>query len=171
MDLIKAISNSNALQIVQYLQIYGEATTKQISEALPDIPAPTLYRYINKLIKDEVLLIKEERKVRGSMERILAINVAKLEECENGDIVATAYQFLMLIYEKFVKYASGKKVDPIKDRLCMRSRMMALSDADYDAFMQDMAALMDRYEEKADKSKNKLRNISFISAPVEEEKA
>ena len=28
MDLIKAISSSNALQIVQYLQIYGEATTK-----------------------------------------------------------------------------------------------------------------------------------------------
>ena len=54
MDLLKAISSSSALQIVQYLQTHGEATTKQISEALPDIPAPTLYRHINKLITDEV---------------------------------------------------------------------------------------------------------------------
>lgn len=171
MDLLKAISSSNALQIVQYLQTYGEATTKQISEALPDIPAPTLYRHINKLIKDEVLLVKEERKVRGSTERILAINVTKFEECENSDIVATAYQFLMSIYEKFVKYGSGKEVDPVKDRLSMRTRMMALSDADYDAFMQDMVALMNRYEAQADKDNAKMRNITFISVPVEEEKS
>lgn len=171
MDLLKAISSSNALQIVQYLQTYHEATTKQISEALPGIPAPTLYRHINKLIKDEVLLVKEERKVRGSMERILAINVAKFEECENSDIVATAYQFLMAIYEKFVKYGSGKEVDPVKDRLSMRTRMMSLTDEDYDAFMQDMVALMNQYEAKAGKSEAKMRSISFISVPVEEEKS
>ena len=170
MNLFKTISSSNALQIMQYLQIYGEATTKQISEALPDIPAPTLYRHINKLIKDEVLLIKEERKVRGSIERILAINVAKLEESTNSDIVATAYQFLMSIYEKFVKYDFGKDVDPVRDKLFMRIRMLVLSDADYDALIQDMAALMNRYQEKADKSNAKMRNISLISVPVEEEK-
>lgn len=171
MDLLKAISSSNALQIVQYLQTNNEATTKQISEALPDIPVPTLYRHINKLIKDEVLLVKEERKVRGSMERILAINVTKFVECENSDIVATAYQFLMSIYEKFVKYGSGKEVDPMKDRLSMRIRMMALSDEDYDAFMQDMVALLNQYEAKSDKNDTKMRSISFISVPVEEEKA
>ena len=170
MDLLKAISSSNALQIVQYLQTHNEATTKQISEALPNIPAPTLYRHINKLIKDEVLLIKEERKVRGSMERLLAINVAKFEECENSDIVATAYQFLMSIYEKFVRYGSGKELDPVKDRLSMRTRMMALSDEDYDAFMQDVVTLMNQYEAKADKAEAKMRSISFISVPVEEEK-
>ena len=58
MDLIKAISNTSTLQIVQYLQIYGEATTKQISEALPDISAPTLYRaYADNINKAPAVLI------------------------------------------------------------------------------------------------------------------
>ncbi|MDE5583619.1 MAG: hypothetical protein K2J08_07935 [Ruminococcus sp.] len=60
--------------MIQYLQIHKEATTKQVSEAIPDIPAPTLYRHINFMLKENLLIIKEERKVRGSLERLLAIN-------------------------------------------------------------------------------------------------
>lgn len=123
------------------------------------------------MIKDEVLLVKEERKVRGSMERVLTINVAKLIECENSDIVTTAYQFLMSIYEKFVKYGSSKEVDPAKDKLSLRTRIMNLTDEDYDAFMQDIATLMTQYETKADKKNAKKRSVSFISVPVEEEKS
>ena len=77
----------------------------------------------------------------------------------------------MSIYEKFVKYASRKEVNPIKDRLSIRTRIMALSDEDYDAFMQDIIALMNQYEAKSDKNDTKMRNISFISVPVEEVKA
>ena len=66
MELIKVLSNPVRMQVMQYLQTYGEATTKQISDAITDVPAPTLYRHINILLKEEVLLVKEERKVRGS---------------------------------------------------------------------------------------------------------
>lgn len=45
MDIVKVLSNPIRMQVMQYLQTYGEATTKQISESLKDIPTPTIPSY------------------------------------------------------------------------------------------------------------------------------
>ena len=44
--------------------------------------------------------------------------------------------------------------------------MLSLTDEEFDAFLQDIGAVMDKYGKKSD---GKERSISFISAPVEEE--
>lgn len=167
MELIKVLSNPVRIQVMQYLQIHGEATTKQISEAINDIPTPTLYRHINTLLKEEALIVKEERKVRGSLERLLAINKEKFAELEHGSIADAAYQFLMEIYARFQKYSTKPDADPKKDRLSLRSRVVCLTDEEFDAFIRDIGAVMDQYGEKTE---GKKRSISFISSPVEEEK-
>lgn len=168
MELIKVLSNPVRIQVMQYLQIHGEATTKQISEAIKDVPTPTLYRHINTLLKEEVLLVKEERKVRGSLERLLIINKDKFAEAENSDIANSAYQFLMELYSKFKAYCTNPKANPKKDRLSMRTRVLFLTDEEFDNFMLDIVAVMDKYDEKKEKSRGKKRSISFISAPVVE---
>ncbi len=167
MELIKVLSNPVRIQVMQYLQTHGEATTKQISEAISDVPAPTLYRHINTLLKEEVLLIKEERKVRGSLERLLAINVKKMSDVVNSNISETAYQFLMDLYMKFQKYSCKDNADPQKDRLSLRTCILTLTDDSFDNFMQDIAAVIGKYQ-KAEEN-GKLRSVSFISAPIEEE--
>lgn len=167
MELINIFSNPVRIQVMQYLQTHGEATTKQISEAISDIPAPTLYRHINTLLKEEVLLVKEERKVRDSLERLLAINVKKMSAVADSDISETAYQFLMELYMKFHKYAYKGNADPQKDRLSLRTCIFTLTDDSFDNFMQDIAVVIDKYQ-KAEEN-GKLRSISFISAPIEEE--
>lgn len=167
MELIKILSNPIRIQVMQYLQTHGEATTKQISEAISDIPAPTLYRHINTLLKEEVLLVKEERKVRGSLERLLAINVQKMSAAADSNISDSAYQFLMELYMKFHKYSCKDKADPQKDRLSLRTCVLNLTDESFDNFMQDIAAVIDKYREAEEDGK--LRSVSFISAPVEEE--
>lgn len=167
MELMRVLSNPVRMQIMQYLQTYGEATTKQISEAITDVPAPTLYRHINTLLKEEVLLVKEERKVRGSLERLLAINAEKMAETVNSNISETAYQFLMELFMKFQRYGGKADADPQKDRLSLRTCFFTLTDNSFDCFMQEIGAVMDKYQ-KAEEN-GKLRSISFISAPTEEE--
>lgn len=152
---------------MQYLQTHGEATTKQISEAITDVPAPTLYRHINTLLKEEVLFVKDERKVRGSLERLLAINVEKMAKTVNSSISETAYQFLMELFMKFQRYSGKADADPQKDRLSLRTRIFTLTDNSFDSFMQEIGAVMEKYQ-KAEED-GKLRSISFISAPIEEE--
>lgn len=142
MELIKVLSNPVRIQAMQYLQIHGEATTKQISEAIKDVPTPTLYRHINTLLKEEVLLVKEERKVRESLERLLIIIKDKFAEAENSDIANSAHQFLMELYWKFKTYCTNQKTNPKKDRLSMRTRVLFLTDEAFDNFMLDIVAVM-----------------------------
>lgn len=168
MDIINIISNPVRLQVMQYLQIQGEATTKQISGALQDVPAPTLYRHINTLIKEKVLLIKEERKVRGSLERVLIINKERFVETQNSGIADTAYQFLMELYSKFQRYSCKADADPIKDRLSMRTSILSLTDDRFDNFMHEIAAVIEKYQHNVTDENNKTRSVSFISAPIEE---
>ena len=167
MEFIKLISNPVRMQVLQYLQTHGEATTKQISEAITDVPAPTLYRHINTLLKEEVLLVKEERKVRGSLERLLAINVEKMAGTVNSSISETAYQFLMEIFMRFQKYSSKEDADPQKDRLSLRTCVFTLTDGSFDRLMQELGTVMEKYQKAEEKGK--LRSISFISAPIGEE--
>lgn len=167
MELMRVLSNPVRIQVMQYLQTHGEATTKQISEAITDVPAPTLYRHINTLLKEEVLFVKDERKVRGSLERLLAINVEKMAKTVNSSISETAYQFLMELFMKFQRYSGKADADPQKDRLSLRTRIFTLTDNSFDSFMQEIGAVMEKYQ-KAEED-GKLRSISFISAPIEEE--
>lgn len=167
MELIKVLSNPIRIQVMQYLQTHGEATTKQISEVLKDIPAPTLYRHINTLIKEEVLLIKEERKVRGSLERLLTINVEKMSSMANSNISDTAYKFLMELYMKFQKYSCKADADLQKDRISLMTCVLTLTDKSFDDFILEITTIIEKYQ--AAEEKGKLRSVSFISAPVEEE--
>lgn len=65
MDIVKVLSNPIRMQVMQYLQTYGEATTKQISESLKDIPTPTLYRHINVMVKERSCLLRKNEKLGG----------------------------------------------------------------------------------------------------------
>lgn len=51
-----------------------ELTTKQISDALPDIPQGSLYRHIKKMIDVGLLQITKELPVRGVIERFYRFN-------------------------------------------------------------------------------------------------
>lgn len=166
MDLIKVLSNPVRIQIMQHIQMYGEATTKQISEALQDVPAPTLYRHINILLEEGALSVKEERKVRGSLERLLIINREKFAEAESGNVADTAYRFLMEIFSRFQKYSLLPDADPRKDKLSMRTCILSLTDDEMDSFFHELASLIDRFNEISENSDGKKRSISIISAPI-----
>lgn|GEM_PF-5081741 len=56
------------LRIASLFGTHG-LTTKQISDALPDIPQGSLYRHIKKMVDVGILQVAGERPVRGVMER------------------------------------------------------------------------------------------------------
>lgn len=165
MKLSDVITNPVRMKILQFLQVKGNATTKQICEELPDVPQPTLYRHINYLLKEEVLIVKSERKVRGSLERLLTLNEAKFTE--TADIADIAYQFLMVLYGSFLRYSEKGNCDPVTDMLCLRTSMLTLTDESYANFLQELRVVIDKYSKSEETGKN--RSLSIISAPVTEE--
>ena len=165
MKLSDVITNPIRMKIMQLLQIRGEATTKQICEELHDVPQPTLYRHINYLLKEEVLIVKSERKVRGSVERLLAFNEAKF--AENTDIADTAYQFLMALCGSFQRYSDKENADPVADMLSLRTYMLTLTDESYADFFAELRRVIEKYSKPEEGGKS--RSFSVISAPVAEE--
>src|SRR5699024_999972 len=70
--LAETIAHPVRLRIIQ--QLGGRSlTTAQLREALPDVTQATLYRHVRALLDAELLTVVEERKVRGALERTLAL--------------------------------------------------------------------------------------------------
>ena len=165
MKLSDVITNPIRMKIMQLLQIRGEATTKQICEELHDVPQPTLYRHINYLLKEEILVVKSERKVRGSLERLLALNEARF--ADDSDIADTAYQFLMALCGSFQRYSDKENADPAADMLSLRTYMLTLTDESYGKLFKEIREVIGKYSEPEEGGKS--RSFSVISAPVAEE--
>ena len=165
MKLSDIITNPIRMKIMQFLQIRGEATTKQICEELSDVPQPTLYRHIDHLLKEEVLIVKSERKVRGTLERLLTLNESRFTE--NADIADSAYRFLMALYGSLLRYSEKGACAPVADMLCLRTCMLTLTDESYADLLQELRAVVDKYSRSEENGKN--RSLSVISAPVTEE--
>ncbi len=165
MKISEILSNPVRMRILQYLQAEGTATTKQMSDAMPDIPAPTLYRHVNRLLEEDVLTVREERKVRGTTERLLGTN-PDLWKSEASDISGAAYQFLMALYSGFREYGSREDADPAADMLCLRTCVLRLTDESFERFLKEYAELLEWY--MAPEEGGKLRSVSIISAPVAE---
>lgn len=169
MDLIKLLSNPVRIQIVQYLQTNGEASAKQIAGQLRDIPTPTIYRHIQSLLKEELLIVTKESKVRGSLERTLAINIAKFASYGEGNIAEVAYHFLMGLYTRFYQYGKKSDADPMRDMICLRTSVLTLTDKSFEAFLLEIGGVIAKYQEEKPDGEAKARNISFITIPADAE--
>ena len=95
MDMTKFLSNPAIGRIMTIMCDGRNRTTKEIAEILSEIPTPTLYRHINALIEGGIIVVKEERKVRGSRERVLAVNN---EWCTNLTLSEVAYPFFIDLF-------------------------------------------------------------------------
>lgn len=172
MNMTKYLSNPAIGRIEQYLSDGCEHTTKEIAEYLSDIPVPTLYRHINALIECGMILVKEERKVRGSRERVLIHN----EEWWNSkNLRELSLPYFMELINRFNKYEQMYLPDEYQerfkeDRLFQWKMVLYLDDHEMDAFMEDILALRAKYLKISEESRSKngkLRNINVISAPGE----
>ncbi|KGM01636.1 helix-turn-helix domain-containing protein [Cellulomonas cellasea] len=104
---------------LRIIQIVGtrRATTTELRTALPDVPQATLYRHVAALVEADVLAVVGERRVRGAVERTLAlggqmahVDHAELREMDEQDLRLSFLTFLANLGETFDR-ASADGVD------------------------------------------------------------
>lgn len=167
-NINEIILNPIRMRIIQELSTRQSITASELCERISDIPRTTMYRHINILIDNKILTVISEKKVRGSLERTIALNISEITKhntIENG--VHNAFGFLMSNYAKFHNYFSGRNPDPAKDRIFLNNTVLMMSDTEFDQFITELRELILKYNfESADK--RRARDISIISSPVEE---
>ena len=157
------------MQILQHLMRNGSATPGQLSEVLPEVPRTTLYRHVNLLHSEGYLKVTREVKIRGTYEREYAVNQDVMrgksrKEKERQDTFNT----LLKMIGDFEDYYERPDSDSEKDMLFFTGNTLRLSDREFSEFLQELFALIAKYDVLSEKPGQKSRSITMISAPVTE---
>lgn len=96
MESSEVVMNPVRQRIIQFLMVNERGTVKEIKEVLDDIPTPSLYRHVKILAENEIIVVAEENRVRGTVENIYELNPMGIAvEDEDG-----MYQYTELVLQK-----------------------------------------------------------------------
>ncbi len=105
-----------------------QMTAQQLASALPDVAQATLYRHINRLAKGGALTVVKERPVRGTVEKVYALDqqgawlgAADVENFSKDDHIRTFTAFVASLLGDFGQYvASTEKPDLAADGVTLQ---------------------------------------------------
>jgi len=166
-DINDVLLNPVRMRIIQTLAVRQNMTATEICEKISDVPRTTLYRHIKILLDNDVLSVISEQKIRGSLERTLALNtgeIVKHNTLENA--TQNAFAFLMNKYVTFQNYFNGENPDPAKDKIFLNNTILMTTDDEFDQFLSELSGLLVKYNFEFSKGR-KARDISIVSAPEE----
>jgi len=114
-------------------------TAQQLANAMPDIAQATLYRHLNKLAKGGILAVVEEHPVRGTLEKVYALNeqkaflgAADIANFSKDDHMRYFTAFVAILLGEFSQYLDSKeKPDLVADGVGYTKVAIYLSDEEF----------------------------------------
>ena len=167
-EINEIILNPVRMRIIQELAVRQSMTSMELCDKISDVPRTTMYRHINTLLDNDILSVISEKKIRGSLERTFVLNVGEITKHNTLEKASqNALAFMMNRYTRFHSYFSGERPDPAKDKIFLNNTIMMMNDNEFDLFLSELRGLLIKYNFEAQDGR-KARDISIISAPVEE---
>lgn len=171
-DKLKLILHPVRMQIVQTLQGGQTLTPLQMAKHLSDIPQATLYRHINKLFEAGIICVVEERKVRGSIEKVYGLDEKEIKS-QSQELIQMnreeqAYffmTFLTSLQKDFQRYLEQETIDFERDGLGFSQIALNLSDEEFRDFAQSMQKLLVNAMKNPSAPGRRRRIISTILIP------
>ena len=167
MEMAEVVMNPVRQRIFQYFLLHETGTVKDIKKALPDVPSASLYRHVKILADSSILVVVGENRIRGTVESIYRLNKSALSAGEeSGNAVQMS---LLSICAAFAKYFSGGNADPARDMLLFTNCTLLLTDGEFSDFLSEINEVALKYMKVEAKADSKTRQITLISAPVNEQ--
>lgn len=167
MKIAEVVMNPVRQRIFQYFLLHETGTVKDIKKALPDVPSASLYRHVKILADSAILTVVGENRIRGTVESIYRLNKSAMSAGEeSGNAVQMS---LLSICAAFAKYFSGGNADPERDMLLFTNCTLLLTDGEFSDFLSEINEVALKYMKVEAKADSKTRQITLISAPVNEQ--
>lgn len=159
------------MKIIQVLGGGKRLSIQEIGTVLSEVPQATLYRHVNKLLEYDILQVVKENQVRGTVEKILAINETEMnnqgmETLSPEEHIGLFTTFMSNLLGEFSDYAKQPSFDPISDGVSYRQAMVHLNDEEWNDFIQELRAVMVKAIDKEPRKDRKSRTISTIIIPM-----
>lgn len=164
MDIAKLILNPARLRIMQYIRLHGSVRTSDIVEYLKDIPRATVYHHVKILEDHKVITVVQENKVRGTVEKIYAMNENDVQ-MEGETSVALSTAFHMELMQEMNEYLSREDQDCKRDQVWFTTGLLHITDNEYRHLVQDIGNLLKPYIDQRTETGQPLRKLSLISSP------
>lgn len=159
------------MRIIQTLATNPNITVTEVCEKMSDIPRTTLYRHVKILLENDILIVVSEKKIRGSLERTLSLNIETIKKQNTlKNASQNVLSFLMKKYTQFHNYFNSAVVDTGKDRIFCNNTVLMLNDQEFDQFLIELRDLLAKNNLEFAEGR-RARDISVISAPTESEEA
>jgi len=154
------------LRIVQ--QLGGRnLTTAQLRSALPDVTQATLYRHVAVLIDAGILQVVEERRVRGAVERTLAlgermahVDQAELRTMSDANLRAAFLTFLGDVAGDFDRFLDADDED-LRGFVGFGRAPLYVSTEDLAVIQAGLAELLAPYMTENTSPDGERRRVSF----------
>ena len=170
--LMEYLSNPVMCRLLIEIQEQEQVTAKKLAETYTDIPQATLYRYLNRMLNDEVLKIVDENRIRGTIEKVYALNFSleidkqdMLKENAGKEYFRIFTQFAMGIMREFQEYTKSSEINIPADGSGFWSTPLYLSNNELEDAAEKIQAVLNPLFKNAPASDRQLRNISVIISP------
>jgi len=158
------------MKIIQALGGGKQRSIQEIGTVLPEVPQATLYRHVNTLLGHGILQVVQENQVRGTVEKIVAINETEMnkqgiENLSSEEHISLFTTFMTNLVGEFSNYAKQPSFDPLQDGVSYRQAMIHLNNEEWKEFIGELRAVMQKAIEKEPRKDRKTRTISTIIIP------
>lgn len=154
----------------------GNQTPKELAQTLQDIPQTTLYRQINILIDGGFLQVVDEIPQRGTVERVLGLNVSpSLNQKDLAGLSKEEYQqTFMIIMTSLLQEAinslsnlpADEEIDLLGAGYQFNQIQLNLSDEEYQRLNHEISALMLSAAQNKPADTRRRRIFSYLFVPV-----
>jgi DNA-binding transcriptional ArsR family regulator len=162
------------LRLLQSL-IGEELTARQLAARLPQVAQATLYRHLNRLVEAELIRVVEENRVRGTVEKVYALqeDAASLSPEEiagasREDHLRYFTTFVITLLDDFARYLQRENIDFAADGAGYRQVALFLTDEELLEFTGQVNKLVEEALEKRPAPGRRRRLLSSILIPQEE---
>ncbi|MFJ8893856.1 helix-turn-helix domain-containing protein [Leifsonia sp. NPDC102414] len=158
------------LRIVQAFLGDRALTTAQLADELSDVPTASLYRHVSLLTTAGVLDVVAERRVRGGVERTLALRVdaARVSPAELATLTVEQHAamfraFVAALLNTFDQYLAAGSPDLVADGAGYSMNGLWLTDAEFAQLAQDLGTV---YETRAANGPGDGRTLRMFGSVV-----
>jgi hypothetical protein len=149
------------LQIIQAFLGDRALTTSQLQSEIPEVPAPSLYRHVGRLVNAGVLAVVAERRVRGAVERtyVLRMSAAAISVADAARMSAQDHR------QAFLAFTAGLIRDFLRDGVSYRLAALWLTDKELTELGRDILAALQPRLANPPKRGRKRRMLATILLP------
>lgn len=146
---VKLLLHPTHLRIIDAIE-GRQLTAQQLTKLLPEIAQATLYRHLNRLVEAGILVVVEERPVRGTLEKLYTISEPvsitltheDLAQFSREDLVRYFNNYRMLQTIRFQRYLQQEQIDIANDGIRFWQIPLYLSNEEYQQLFDEIQKLL-----------------------------